>query len=74
MKGVEDEVKEALIELGEETEINLRSPKQVGFLLFEKLGLPVISKTKTGYSTSAEVLEELDSKGLSNIPKMIIHF
>ena len=44
-------------------EVNLRSPKQVGFLLFEKLGLPVITKTKTGYSTSAEVLEELDSKG-----------
>ena len=74
LQSIENQVKEALTELDEETEINLRSPKQVGFLLFEKLGLPVISKTKTGYSTSAEVLEELDSKGLSNIPKMIINF
>jgi len=74
LKGIEDQVKEALKELDEKIEVNLRSPKQVGFLLFEKLGLPVVSKTKTGYSTSAEVLEELDSKGLSNIPKMIIHF
>lgn len=39
--------------------INLNSPKQVGDLLFRKLGLPVIKKTKTGTSTDAEVLEEL---------------
>ncbi len=74
LKGIEGQVKEALSEINESTEVNLRSPKQVGFLLFEKLGLPVISKTKTGYSTSAEVLEELDAKGLSSIPRMIIHF
>lgn len=38
---------------------NLDSPKQVSFMFFEKMGLPVIRKTKTGYSTDAEVLEEL---------------
>jgi len=38
---------------------NLNSPKQLGAILFEKLGLPVIKKTKTGYSTNAEVLDAL---------------
>ncbi len=38
---------------------NLNSPKQLGCVLFEKLSLPVIKKTKTGFSTDAEVLEEL---------------
>lgn len=38
---------------------NINSPKQLGIILFEKLGLPVIKKTKTGYSTDAEVLEML---------------
>lgn len=41
------------------TEFNINSPKQLGVILFEKLGLPVIKKTKTGYSTSADVLEKL---------------
>jgi len=39
---------------------NINSPKQLGVILFEKLGLPVIKKTKTGYSTSADVLEKLE--------------
>ncbi len=38
---------------------NINSPKQLGELLFGKLGLPVLKKTKTGYSTDAEVLERL---------------
>ncbi len=38
---------------------NLNSPKQLGLILFDKLSLPVIKKTKTGYSTDAQVLEEL---------------
>ncbi len=42
-----------------EEEFNLNSPKQLGVILFEKLGLPVKKKTKTGYSTNAEVLESL---------------
>lgn len=43
-------------------EFNINSPKQLGVILFEKLGLPVVKKTKTGYSTDAEVLEQLSSK------------
>jgi DNA polymerase-1 len=43
-------------------EFNINSPKQLGVILFEKLQLPVIKKTKTGYSTDAEVLEELSQK------------
>lgn len=42
-------------------EFNLNSPKQLGEVLFEKLGLPASKKTKTGYSTSADVLEKLAS-------------
>lgn len=42
------------------TEFNINSPKQLGEILFEKLQLPVIKKTKTGYSTDAEVLEKLE--------------
>ena len=49
------------IEQGGE-EFNLKSPKQLGVLLFEKLGLPIIKKTKTGYSTDVSVLEELQGK------------
>ncbi len=40
-------------------EFNLNSPKQLGEALFVKLGLPAKKKTKSGYSTNAEVLEEL---------------
>ncbi|MBQ6003438.1 MAG: DNA polymerase I [Clostridia bacterium] len=40
-------------------EFNISSPKQLGTVLFEKLGLPVVKKKKTGYSTDAEVLEKL---------------
>ena len=39
---------------------NINSPKQLGIILFEKLGLPALKKTKTGYSTSADVLEKLE--------------
>lgn len=50
-----------IFELSEE-EFNINSPKQLGKILFEKLDLPVIKKTKTGYSTNAEVLEKLQDK------------
>lgn len=43
-------------------EFNLNSPKQLGVALFEKLGLPAKKKTKSGYSTNAEVLEDLKDK------------
>ena len=48
-------------ELADE-EFNLNSPKQLGEILFEKLGLPVIKRTKTGYSTNADVLSQLEDK------------
>ena len=40
-------------------EFNIKSPKQLGELLFEKLKLPVVKKTKSGYSTDVDVLEKL---------------
>ncbi|MBS6194400.1 MAG: DNA polymerase I [Clostridiales bacterium] len=40
-------------------EFNINSPKQLGVILFEKLGMPGGKKTKTGYSTAAEVLDKL---------------
>ena len=43
-------------------EFNLNSPKQLGHILFEKLNLPVLKKTKTGYSTSVEVLDQLKTQ------------
>ena len=45
-----------------EEEFNIGSPKQLGKILFEKMDLPVIKKTKTGYSTNADVLEKLKDK------------
>lgn len=45
-----------------EEEFNISSPKQLGKILFEKLDLPVIKKTKTGYSTNADVLEKIKDK------------
>lgn len=51
---------------------NINSPKQLGVILFEKLGLPVVKKTKTGYSTSADVLEKLRDKHV--IIEDILHY
>lgn len=59
-KEIENVQKEIYDLAGEE--FNVSSPKQLGKILFEKLDLPVIKKTKTGYSTNAEVLEELSDK------------
>lgn len=54
LKTIEQDV---IADAGEE--FNVNSPKQLGVILFEKLGLPVVKKTKTGYSTAAGVLEQL---------------
>ena len=51
----------AIYELAGET-FNINSTQQFGKILFEKLGLPPVKKTKTGYSTNAEVLEKLRDK------------
>jgi DNA polymerase I len=53
-------------------QFNINSPKQLGEVLFEKLNLPVIKKTKTGASTSAEVLEKLADK--HEIIPSILHY
>ncbi len=53
-------------------EFNIASPKQLGAVLFEELKLPVISKTKTGPSTDADVLEELGRR--HPLPAKIIEF
>ena len=52
---------ERIYELAGEV-FNINSPKQLGEVLFEKLGLPSGKKTKTGYSTNAEILEKLKSE------------
>ena len=53
---------EKLIYSYSEEIFNINSTKQLGELLFEKLGLPPVKKTKTGYSTNAEVLEKLKNQ------------
>ncbi len=53
--------------------VNLNSPKQLGTLLFEKLQLPILKKTKTGASTDAEVLEQLAEMG-HEVPKLILEY
>lgn len=53
-------------------EFNINSPKQLGEILFDKLQLRVIKKTKTGYSTSSEVLEQLKEE--SPIIKLIMEY
>ncbi|MBC3804750.1 DNA polymerase I [Acetobacterium fimetarium] len=55
LKGLTREI----YELAETDEFNINSPKQLGEVLFEKLKLPVVKKTKTGYSTNIDVLEQL---------------
>lgn len=68
LKEMESGIKERLEEIEERIytlageEFNINSPKQLGHILFEKLELPVIKKTKTGYSTAVDVLEELQDK------------
>jgi DNA polymerase-1 len=53
-------------------EFNINSPKQLAFLLFEKLGLPPVKRTKTGFSTDVEVLEQL--KGVHEIPALVLEY
>ncbi len=55
------ELEKVIYELAGEN-FNINSPKQLSYILFEKLNLPVIKKTKTGVSTDAEVLEKLMSE------------
>lgn len=71
LAGQLEEMEKEIYELAG-TEFNINSPKQLGVVLFETLSLPVIKKTKTGYSTSADVLDKLmDHHDI--IPK-ILHY
>jgi len=53
-------------------EVNLKSPKQLSFILFEKLKLPVVKKIKTGYSTNEAVLAKLAP--LHEFPSLILEY
>jgi DNA polymerase I len=66
-----DKLTNSIFELAGE-EFNINSPKQLGVILFEKLNLPIIKKTKTGYSTDAEVLDQLSDK--HEIVDNILHY
>lgn len=54
------------------TEFNINSPKQLSGILFEKLGLPVVRKTKTGASTDVNVLEHLSF--IHPLPKELLRY
>ncbi len=66
-----DEIQSQAYEIAGE-EFNLDSPKQVSHVLFEKLNLPPVKKTKTGYSTDAEVLETLSA--IHPLPAKILEY
>lgn len=70
-RGEVETYEKEIYELAGET-FNIQSPKQLGVILFEKLGLPVIKKTKTGYSTDVEVLTKLAPK--HEIAEKILEF
>ena len=63
---------ERLAELRAGEPFNIKSPKQVGILLFERLNLPIPRKTKTGYSTTASTLESI--KDLHPVIEVIIEY
>jgi DNA polymerase-1 len=69
-KTIADMTKELYKIAGEE--FNLNSPKQLGAILFDKLQLPVIKRTKTGYSTDEEVLTRLAGK--HKLPALILEY
>ena len=54
-----DEVQKTIYALAGEDTFNINSTQQLGHILFDRLGLPPVKKTKTGYSTNADVLEKL---------------
>ena len=58
LSGRIQELEEAICQQAGE-EFNINSPKQLGVILFQKMGLPGGKKTKTGYSTAADVLDKL---------------
>lgn len=79
---LEVELTRRLQEINEEIEdiagcpVNLNSPKQMSWLLFEHLKYPPIKKTKTGYSTDSEVLETLASMSILDrrVPDLVLEY
>ncbi|MAE73947.1 MAG: DNA polymerase I [Bdellovibrionaceae bacterium] len=65
------ELEKSIHELAGE-KFNIASPKQLGHILFDKLGLPVIKKTKTGYSTNSDVLQKLTDE--HPIPELVLSY
>ncbi len=59
LSGRIDAVQKTIYALAGEDTFNINSTQQLGGILFDKLGLPPVKKTKTGYSTNADVLEKL---------------
>ncbi|RCS41450.1 DNA polymerase I [Bremerella cremea] len=66
-----DDLEKQIYEIAEQP-FNIASPKQLAEILFEKRGLPVIKKTKTGASTDAEVLEQLAKQ--DPLPQKIVEY
>ncbi len=69
-----DEIEKEIQKITKMDDVNLKSPKQVGEMLFEKLGLPVIKKTKTGFSTDHSVLTKLEAMDESPVPGLILQY
>lgn len=67
------DLRESLYEAAGE-EFNPDSPKQLGEILFDKLGLPVIKRTKTSRSTDAEVLERLSEETNHPLPQLLLEY
>jgi DNA polymerase-1 len=78
LKHLAHEIEQRLIKLISDiyessgTQFNINSPKQLGSVLFEKLGLPVIKRTKTGFSTDEEVLNRLSDK--HPLPALLLEY
>ncbi|MCX5694035.1 MAG: DNA polymerase I [Candidatus Omnitrophica bacterium] len=78
LKNLSHEIEHRLIKLISDiyeasgTQFNINSPKQLGQVLFEKLGLPIIKKTKTGPSTDEEVLKRLSQK--HTLPALLLEY
>ena len=74
-KDLEGRIAELETRIHEEAgqEFNIGSPKQLGKVLFEDMGIPTIRKTKTGFSTDAKVLEQLRLQGHA-IAELIVEY
>jgi len=78
LEGLDEELQRDIAEIERQiwelagSEFNINSPQQLSEVLFEDLGLPVVKKTKTGYSTDSEVLNELSQK--HEIPRKVLDY